>query len=133
MNQALKPDEYSIGALATLVREIFGARCTLRSFRIIKQDAGYLVAAAELANPTLQVVIKLAGPQAPLGSPFDRTAAILALVNEQTTVPTAKVLAVDTSYEKWPWRYIVTTLVGGKEWAALYPHMKGQELEDACV
>jgi aminoglycoside phosphotransferase (APT) family kinase protein len=76
----------------------------------------YPVVRATLADPALAVVVKLAGPAAPLACPFERTAAILRLVREQTTVPVPEVLAWDTAYGEWPWRYLIMGALPGVRW-----------------
>ncbi len=50
--------------------------------------------------------------------PFDRTAAILRLVRERTTVSAPAILAADTSYRDCPWRFLITTVLPGVSWYA---------------
>ncbi len=88
----------------------------IETYRFLAQSGDYAVIAATLANPRLDVVIKLAGPAAALACPFDRTTAMIGLIRSRTAVPTFKVLAVDVSYTHWPWRYLVMTAVPGLPW-----------------
>ena len=117
--------------LMQLMRHIFGTKVKLADYRIIRYQADYIIIAARLEHPSISVTVKLAGPQAPLPCPFDRTAALLRLVRAKTAVPVPEVLAVDMSYKQWPWRYIIKTYVPGKEWAVVRPRMDKQELTNA--
>jgi len=102
--------------LVRLVRREFGAACRLRDVRVALRRRDYTVVLAGLSDPPLDVAIKLAGPEAPIACPFDRTAAILRLVRERTAVPVPTVLAADTSYRDCPWRYLITTALPGVRW-----------------
>lgn len=104
--------------LARLVITLWGTSCKIRSARVALRRHDYLVALLTLAHSPQAVAIKCAGPAAPLACPFDRTAAILALVAAQTTVPVPTALAHDVSYRDFPWRYLVTTALPGIAWHA---------------
>jgi len=53
------------------------------------------------------------------------------LVAARTTIPMAEILAVDVSYQDWPWRYLIKTHIPGLEWAVVRQRMSGEELFDA--
>jgi fructosamine-3-kinase len=102
--------------LIALLRSILGPSTGLSGYRVALQREDYAVVIASLAAPAQDVVVKLAGPRAPIACPFDRTATIAALVRRHTLVPTFEVLAADVSYRTWPWRYLVTTHIPGTVW-----------------
>jgi len=109
--------------LAALLRSVLGTSATLISYRIALERDDYAVVVATLGRPEHEVVVKLAGPRAPIACPFDRTATIVALVRNQTPVPTFDVLAADISYRAWPWRYLVMTHLAGTPWAQVGAHL----------
>lgn len=117
--------------LPAFLQDIFGFGVKLVEYTIGNRHHDYLVLLARLERPSLDVVIKLAGPQAPYPCPFDRTAALHRLVAAHTTIPMAAIVAVDVSYRRWPWRYLVKTQVSGHEWAAIHPHLSDGERADA--
>ena len=102
--------------LIALLRSILGPSTTLCGYRVALRREDYAVVIASLAAPAQDVVVKLAGPRAPIACPFDRTAVIATLVRRHTPVPTFEVLAADISYRTWPWRYLVTTHIPGTVW-----------------
>ncbi len=99
--------------LQALLEAVFGSRVTLVNTTVNKQDQDYLVLTARLRHPALEVMLKLAGPQAALDCPFERTAALLQRVASATTVPVSAIIAADTSYREWPWRYCIYERVPG--------------------
>lgn len=114
-----------------LLRHVFGTDVVLERYEIANQRHDYVVLLAELSNPSRRVVIKLAGPDAPYTYPFDRTAALHNLVRAHTSVPIPEVIAVDTTYRLWPWRYMVKAHAPGIEWAAALPQMDNEAKERA--
>jgi aminoglycoside phosphotransferase (APT) family kinase protein len=113
--------------LPDLIRHVFGSQTTLERYEIANNRTDYVVLLADLLPSPQRVVIKLAGPRAQYPCPFDRTAAIHRLVRGLTTVPMQEVLAVDTSYRYWPWRYMIQSYALGLEWADALPQMDTQE------
>jgi aminoglycoside phosphotransferase (APT) family kinase protein len=103
--------------LAALLRATLGSSIALVNYHVALHRDDYAVVIVTLASPAQDVVVKLAGPRAPIACPFDRTATIVDLVRSQTPVPTFDVLAADVSYRDWPWRYMVTTHLPGTVWA----------------
>ena len=53
------------------------------------------------------------------------------LVATCTDIPMPEVLAVNMSYQTWPWRYFVKTHIPGQEWAAVRRQMNPEELSGA--
>lgn len=121
----------SLDLLPQLLRQTFGAKVELGGYTIGNQHHDYLVLLARLRHPSVEVVIKLAGPEAPLICPFDRTAMLHKLVATYTAIPMPEVLAVDVSYQNWPWRYLIKTHIPGQEWAAVRPQLNSEELSEA--
>jgi aminoglycoside phosphotransferase (APT) family kinase protein len=124
----LPPTE--IMGLTRLVHSVFGSACRLGEARVALRRRDYLVALLTLDNPPHTVAVKLAGPTAPLACPFDRTAAILRLVREQTAVPVPTVLACDVSYRDWPWRFLLTTALPGIRWSEACRHWTPTDRRD---
>jgi fructosamine-3-kinase len=120
LDLALSAQEHD--ALNTVCRHVFGTRCTITSYRIMRRSADYLVLLADLTAPTIAVVLKLAGPGAVLACPFDRTAAIMRRVQSRMPRLVAETLAVDVSYHTFPWRYLITTQLPGVRWNAAWQH-----------
>ncbi len=114
--------------LHQLLRETFGRDVGIESYRIVGQRADYHVLLAVLRRPSVEVVIKLAGPDAAFDYPFDRTAMLNRLVAERTSVPVPEILAVDISYAAYPWRYLITRRIHGEEWASIRQRLDPQEL-----
>jgi len=101
--------------LLQLLRQTLGSKVQLVSCAIVKQWHDYIVLIAWLRHLSLEVVVKLAGSQAPIACPFERTATIHRMVSARTTIPMPEVLAADVSYHTWPWRYTIKTHVPGQE------------------
>jgi fructosamine-3-kinase len=117
--------------LVQLLHELFGSQVELVDATVANRHQDYVVLLATLRHPSLEVVVKLAGPHAPYPYPFDRTALFHRLVAAHTTIPMPEVLAVDVSYRAWPWRYLIKTYLPGQAWAAVQFQMNQQELHHA--
>lgn len=117
--------------LLQLLQEALGAEVKLLRYRIANQHHDYLVLLAQLRSPSIEVMVKLAGPQAPIACPFERTAALHRLVARRTDIPMPEVLDVDVSYRAWPWRYFIKRHGPGREWAKVRRQMSRQPLSDA--
>ncbi len=117
--------------LLQLLRQILGTGVELAGWQIGNQQHDTLVLLLQLRRPSMKVVAKLAGPEAPLAAVFERTATLQRLVATRTTIPMPEVLAVDTSCQAWPWRYLIRTHISGREWATARGQMTGEELSDA--
>jgi len=117
--------------LLQLLQQTFGTRVEWLDYAIGNQHHDYLVLLVQLRHPSIQVVVKLAGPEAPMACPFDRTAMLHRLVAAQTTIPMPEVIAVNMSLQTWPWRYFIKTHIPGQEWAEVRPQLNATELSDA--
>ena len=117
--------------LQELLRHTLGSSVKLVDFKISNRHHDYLVLLVELHQPPIEVVVKLAGREAPIACPFDRTAALHRLVAAKTNIPMPEVLAVDVSYQTVPWRYFIKRHIPGQEWATVREHMDPQELANA--
>ena len=74
-----------------LLRQVFGSQTQLAEMEIGNQNTDYLVLLLTLSHPFQKVVLKLAGPAAPIACPFDRTAVFYRLVAGQTGIPMPEV------------------------------------------
>src|SRR5712691_11169993 len=117
--------------LVQLLHEVFGSQVELVDTTVANRHEDYVALLATLRHPSLEVVVKLAGPHAPYPYPFDRTALFHRLVAAHTTIPIPEVLAVDVSYRTWPWRYLITTYLPGHEWAEIQSQLNQYELRQA--
>ena len=117
--------------LLQLLRQTFGTKVELVGCEAGNRHHDYLVLLVQLRHPSMRAVVKLAGPEAPLACPFDRTAMLHRLVAACTDIPMPQVLAVNMSYHTWPSRYLVKTHVPGHEWAEVRQRMSPEELSDA--
>jgi fructosamine-3-kinase len=117
--------------LHDILRSEVGPNKRVVRHELLNSHHDYAVVRVTLDNPGQEIVVKLAGPDAPLACPFDRTAAIHNLVRAQTSVSVPEVLAVDASYRHWPVRYIIRSHVPGVEWAAARDEMNPSQLEGA--
>lgn len=119
-----------LSTLSSLLRHVFGSDATLDRYTIAGRRDDYAVLLARLRNPDFDVVIKLAGPRAPIACPFEQTAWVHRLVRAQTTLPVANVIAADTSYSRVPWRYMIKEYVEGTEWAGLHSRLNDTQARD---
>jgi Phosphotransferase enzyme family len=124
-------DQETYGLLLQLLRRKFGSNVELVDTKVVNRHTDYVVLIVALRAPSLEIVVKLAGPQAPYPYPFDRTAMFHNLVATHTSIPMPDILAVDVSYREWPWRYIIKTYVPGQQWVDAQLHMDGEELRQA--
>lgn len=105
--------------LTALLKATLGAQVALTDYTIHKREQDYLVLTARLQQPALAVMLKLAGPRAPLDCAFERTAALLRLVASATSVPVNCIIAADVSYQTWPWRYCLYRQLPGQPWGEI--------------
>jgi fructosamine-3-kinase len=117
--------------LLSLLQQIFGTSVELVSSKVGNRQKDYLVLLLQLRHPSTEIVIKLAGPGAHMAGSFERTAMLNRLVATQTSLPMPEVLAVNTSYDSWPWRYLIYSSTPGQEWAVVQKQMDKQELPNA--
>jgi aminoglycoside phosphotransferase (APT) family kinase protein len=117
--------------LRYLLRDALGSGVEIASSSILNQRDEYLVLRVELRRPSQAVIVKLAGPGAQHAALFDRTAVVHQIVRSRTSVPIAEVIAVDVTYRRWPWRYLIATVVPGEEWATVRPRLDAREVAAA--
>ena len=113
--------------LLQLLQDTFGSEVRLVNSQVGKRAHDYLVLIAQLERPALKVVIKIAGPEAPLASQFERTAMLQDLVRRETNIPMPETHAVNMSFERWPWRYVIKTFLEGEMWVAVRDQLTEQE------
>jgi aminoglycoside phosphotransferase (APT) family kinase protein len=117
--------------IIALLSSVLGSQARLTECRIINQDLDYWVLYARLHHPEIEVVVKLAGPEARMACHFDRTASIHKLVSDTTAIPLPETIAFDVGLEKWPWRYLIRTYTYGTEWAYLRDRLGTSDLVEA--
>lgn len=117
-------------ALADLIKETFGVTCTISGHQSLVRDHDYSVVRLWLTQPTLQVVVTLAGLHARIPCPFERMEAINRLVRTHTNVPNNGIIATDTSQRRWPWRYMIMTYIEGYRWANVIAHLDAEQALD---
>jgi aminoglycoside phosphotransferase (APT) family kinase protein len=127
----MTPGQDELSDLLPLLRHLFGSGVVLMSYRVLKRLPDYRVLRARLRQPCLQVVVKLAGPEARRASQFERTARLHALVASQTQLPMAEVLGFNMSTREWPWRYLVQAHVTGRNWAVVREKLDAEGLRTA--
>lgn len=115
----------------SLLRRVFGTQLELTGCRVGNRHHDYMVLLLELRRPSARAVMKLAGPEAALSCPFDRTAVLHQVVSAGTHIRMPEALAVATSYRDVPWRYFIKSYIPGQEWAVVRPQLSSEELFDA--
>ena len=122
-----------LGEVLRLLRHAVGPKVEVASLTVYRRLRDYYVLLVRIRNPDMSLVVKLAGPKAHLPCPFDRSAAIHRLVSDQTDIPMPAVLAADTSYRLWPWRFFIKAHIPGEEWAVLRHRLDPAQLHDASA
>lgn len=117
--------------LVQLLQQTLGPKVELVDCQVAKRLPDYLVLLIRLRRPSLHLVVKLAGPEAPRAAAFHRTAMLHRLVASRTSIPMPEILAVDVSCREWPWRYLIRTHLPGVEWAVARGRMRGEALAGA--
>lgn len=122
--EALKPH------VRDLLRMVLDREVRLAAVEVVNQRRDYRVLIARLSQPETMVVVKLAGPDAPYPTPFERTAAIHALAAAQPGLPVPRVLAANTRCAHFPWRYMVKAYAPGQQWVDVMPGLAPDQHED---
>ncbi|MBI5959260.1 MAG: aminoglycoside phosphotransferase family protein [Chloroflexi bacterium] len=125
----LPPNTFQM--LYLLLQQTFGSTVQVEECQVVNDQQDYWALIIQLRRPSIKVSMKLAGPNAPSPYSFDRIAVLHRLVSQHTTIPMPEIVAVDTSYRQWPWRYLIKTYIPGQEWAVIHPHLTTDELIDA--
>lgn len=119
-----------LGEMVMLLRQIIGTRVEVASHIILNQRTDYVVLLVHLRYPSLALVIKFAGTNAPHDYPFERVMALHQLVMQQTTVPVAEVIAADSSCATWPWRFYVQLAMSGERWSVVRTKIDAADATD---
>src|SRR5258708_38883662 len=99
-NPTLSPQDEA--ALLTILRQTFGPACRIADTTYQTRAEDYVVLLARLEQPALEVIVKLAGPRAPLACPVHRMAATAPLLRPHTPVPVFRVGAGGASSPPLP-------------------------------
>jgi aminoglycoside phosphotransferase (APT) family kinase protein len=121
-------DVISHRQLCELLQQVMGRQVVIAAKEVLKREKDYLVLIVSLEQPSIKVVVKVAGAEAPLASSFDRTAMLHRLVADQTAISMPEVMGVDVSGKAWPFRYLVRRYSSGREWAYVLGEMSPDEL-----
>jgi len=113
-------------AISDIVRDVLGARTTVRVNHWYVRREKYVVASVQTQGPALQLIVKLEEPGERPNRHFEAMAAITQRVRSQTSVPTSEVVAVDVSRQTWPWEYLIVTYLPGTTWTELYPRLPSE-------
>src|SRR5437868_39458 len=81
--------------LLQILRGTFGAKIAMLNYYVLKSRHDYVVLSVRLNHPKIQVIVKLAGAEASIACPFDRTAALHRLLRAHTRIPLPEVLEAD--------------------------------------
>ncbi|RPI83502.1 MAG: aminoglycoside phosphotransferase family protein [Chloroflexi bacterium] len=117
--------------LLVLFSQIFGSHVQLIKHTLLKEKFDYLVLSVQLCKPDLTVVVKLAGPQALILCPFERTAALYRLVADRTNITVPEVFSADETCTELPWKYLILQHIQGIEWANIHRTLRPDELKAA--
>ncbi|MFD2611046.1 phosphotransferase family protein [Paenibacillus gansuensis] len=100
-----------------IVKRHLGTNLKLADSQVLLSKEDYVVVSITTEQPSHRLILKLAGPNAPLDAPFDRTYAMNQRVRQETSVPTFEAIAYDMSSSVVPYRYLMMTQVEGRLWA----------------
>src|SRR4030043_724524 len=114
-----------------LIRHTFGSKVEIVKQKIANRHHDYLVLMLQLHRPSVDIVVKIAGPDALMATSFDRTVLCHHLVSMNTNITMPEILAVNMSFQTWPWRYLIKTYIPGQEWMIARQQMNTQELLSA--
>ena len=117
--------------LQLLIRHTFGSKVEIVKQKIANRHHDYLVLILQLHQPSIDIVVKIAGPEALMATSFDRTVLCHSLVSMNTNITMPEILAVNMSFQTWPWRYLIKTYIPGQEWMIARQQMNTQELTSA--
>lgn len=130
MNRPILTEETQ-ALLVALLKHTFGSNVKMIKVQIGNHRVDYFVLLLSLRSPSVEIVVKLAGPQAPYYYPFDRSAYLNNLVASHTSITMPQIVGVDVSYREWPWRYLIKTYIPGQEWAKVRSQLMSDELTHA--
>ncbi len=125
----LPPDTFQ--TLHQILQQTFGSEVQIKEYQIMNSQADYWALIVQLRPPSIKVIVKLAGSNAAHFYSFDRTAVLNRLIRQHTSIPMPEIVAMDTTYRQWPWRYLIKTYLPGEEWADVLPKLSADERVDA--
>src|SRR4030042_4598268 len=114
-----------------LIQHTFGSKVEIVKQKVANRHHDYLVLQLQLRRPSIDIIVKIAGPEALMAGSFDRTAVCHRLVSMHTSITMPEILAVNMSFQTWPWRYLIMTYIPGQEWIIARQQMDTQELSSA--
>ena len=114
-----------------LIQHTFGSKVEIVKQKVANRHHDYLVLQLQLRRPSIDIIVKIAGPEAQMAGSFDRTAVCHRLVSMHTSITMPEILAVNMSFQTWPWRYLIMTYIPGQEWIIARQQMDTQELSSA--
>jgi aminoglycoside phosphotransferase (APT) family kinase protein len=114
----------------TQVRAVLGSETTVTRVAQLRAGQEQFVLELTLSRPPGRLVLKVAGPGAPVGVDLHRTATALSLARA-AGVPVPTVLAVETSHWSGPWSYLLQEHVDGLEWRRLRPLLAPEQIRTA--
>ncbi len=117
--------------LQPLIQHTFGSKVHIVKQKVANRHHDYLVLILKLRRPSMDIVVKIAGRESTMAGSFDRTAMCHRLVSMHTSIPMPEILAVNMSFQTWPWRYLIKTYIPGQEWMIVRHQMDAQELSSA--
>jgi aminoglycoside phosphotransferase (APT) family kinase protein len=109
-----------LGFLPALIADALGGSTQLVTHRPVVERHDYTVVIGTIAPSMANIVVKLAGAAAPhwaTADAFER-APVLSRVLRQQGLVVPEVLAINTSAERWPIRYLITSFIPGVTWAS---------------
>lgn len=113
--------------LPQLLAEVFGSNAVLASWRVLNQHRDYCVLLVQMEQPSCEVIVKLAGPSSVMEAAFERTVLIHKLITTHTSIPVADIVAVETNYTRFPWRYLIQARISGMVWADVVPKLEAKQ------
>jgi Ser/Thr protein kinase RdoA (MazF antagonist) len=113
--------------LAELLQHVFGAQARCTEVEAQRQRHDYLIVRVRVENPRLELAIKLAGPEAALPCPFERTAALLSSLATRNLAFFPHAYAASVTCRDFPFRYLIKDWQPGVEWVEAVPALPPNE------
>jgi aminoglycoside phosphotransferase (APT) family kinase protein len=123
------PDPALVEFVCDVVASVVGADA-ITQVDALQVGPGEAVLLLGPARTRRRVVMKVVQRGSRPHVDFERTAAAMSLARG-AGVPVAQTLAVDDSYRRGPWQYLLHTYVEGLPWRLLRPQLNAGEIESA--
>lgn len=114
--------------IVDLLKFSFGSKIQIAHQIVLLSKHDYVVMHVKTIHPTHELILKLAGPDAPLRCPFEQSAFLHRLIATQTSLRIPEVFAADTSCQRWLWRYLIRSAASGVEWAKVRDGLDVEEV-----